>query len=105
MNNDDKLLQCAERIERLVSRLVENRNGCPKCRVEVSLTADPPEEIYNHPQAAHFLERSEKQVYRYRINGRLPFTRDETGQYCYLKADLERLFEELHGFPKGGFHK
>lgn len=62
-------------------------------------------ETFSHASAAHFLDRCEKQVHRYRNEGRLPFTRDTAGRYRYLKADLELLFEQLHGFPKGGFRK
>jgi len=112
MRNNDQLLQCALRIEQLVRQLADKPNRCLHCRHEVSLAPDVPAlsdtaaemcTYYSQPAAAKFLERSEKQVYRYRVKGELPFSYDEQDCVRYAEADLERLFEKLHGFPKGGF--
>lgn len=113
MKNDDKLLQCALRIEQLVRRLTDRPERCRHCLLEVSWMPDPPSpsvasavtKAFNHAEAAHFLGKSKRQVYRYRLDGRLPFMRDNSGQYYYEKADLEQLFETLWGYPKGGFGK
>jgi|GEM_PF-4529749 len=104
MNYNYLLLQCALRMEKMMKEITNRTDRCRQCRAEVDLTSDPvDDELYSHTRAADFLERSDRQVYRYRSEGKLAFTRDEDGHYFYLKSDLERLFEKLHGFPKGGF--
>lgn len=118
MNHEQQLLQCALRIEQHVMRLsLRERTCCRQCRPECAAAdgtgdesagtlSNPPAEVpeyYNQLAAAAFLERSEKQVYRYRVQGRLPFSLDGQGYIQYAKSDLEILFEALHGFPKGGF--
>ncbi|WP_262249380.1 helix-turn-helix domain-containing protein [Parapedobacter soli] len=114
MNKHDQLLQCALRIEELVRQLANRPNRCLHCQHEVPLAQAVPKlsdktaekhTYYSQPAAADFLERSEKQVYRYRIGGKLPFSYDEQNHIRYAKADLEALFEKLHGFPKGGFKR
>ena len=67
-------------------------------------TADIPTAVYhNQRMAAAFLGCSEKTVYRYRKQGALPFSYDKQGNIRYAEHDLEKLFERIHGFPKGGF--
>ncbi len=65
----------------------------------------PGDGLLNHAEAAVFLVKSQKQLTRYRKEGRLAFTRDAKGHYYYRQVDLEPLFIELHGYPKGGFRK
>lgn len=118
MKHEERLLQCALRIEQHVMRLsLHERTCCRQCRPgcaaaggtgdeSAGTLSNLPEETpecYNQLAAAAFLERSEKQVYRYRQQGRLSFSIDGQGYIQYAKSDLEILFEELHGFPKGGF--
>ncbi|MEC3879742.1 helix-turn-helix domain-containing protein [Parapedobacter sp. 10938] len=114
MNMNEQLLQCALRIEQLMRQLADKPNRCLHCRHEVSLAPPVPSlselatkahTFYSQPAAADFLERSEKQVYRYRVDGDLPISHDDQGCIRYAEADLEVLFEKLHGFPKGGFNR
>lgn len=114
MNQYDQLLQCALRIEQAVRQLANKPNRCLNHQHSVSLTPNVPTRpeiaekaqiYYSQPAAAEFLERSEKQVYRYRVDGDLPFSHDDQGCIRYAETDLEALFEKLHGFPKGGFNR
>lgn len=115
MANNVQLLQCALRIEQLVRQLADKPNRCLHCKHEVSLPQAEPtlaelaanvqHIYYSQPAAAEFLDRSEKQVYRYRLDGKLPFSYDDQDCIRYAEADLEVLFEKLHGFPKGGFKR
>ncbi|WP_257667197.1 helix-turn-helix domain-containing protein [Parapedobacter tibetensis] len=109
-----QLLQCSLRIEKLVDGLSQKQDQCCQCRREVSLPHDgqanpeigkpgdasmATEETYNRVGAALFLKKSEKQVYRYRIDGDLPYFLDEKNHIRYRHAELVKLFIKLWGFP------
>ena len=68
-------------------------------------TAPRKVEIVGEVEAVQFLERGDRQLRRYRSTGRVNYHKDDNGYIRYLKSDLERLFEEIHGFPKGGFKR
>lgn len=92
---------------RLMQKLVIQRT-CGSCAVELSIQEKerpapkkmPAEERFNRAGAAYFLNKSERQVLRYRVSGKLAYGVDEKNQFYYLRSELERLFEELWGFPK-----
>lgn len=107
-NNIYQIRLTVEDIRRLMEMLVaQPRFGA--CTVELSLpekTGDPPEkalpaeERFSRAGAAYFLNKSERQVLRYRVSGRLLYAVDENNRIYYQRSELERFFEELWGFPK-----
>lgn len=78
----------------------------PTPRGPLPLSQLPAEaETLNDAEAAAFIERTDRQLRRYRMEGAVPYYKDANGRLLYLKADVERLFELVHGYPRGGFAK
>lgn len=106
-NNIYQIRTTVEDMHRLLQMIVDQRT-CGSCAVELSLQEkekpvaekEPEEERFNRAGAAYFLNKSERQVLRYRVSGKLSYGVDEKNQIYYLRSELERLFEELWGFPK-----
>lgn len=103
-----QILQSTLRIE----QHLKHQSQCSCCcrSARASLPSAPSidndtDDTFSQTEAASFLIKSEKQVYRYRVAGRLPSFLDANGQRRYRQADLERLFKELWGYPKGGFKR
>lgn len=106
-NNIYQIRLTVEDMHRLMQKLVAQRT-CGSCAVELSLQENeqpapenlPAEERFNRAGAAYFLNKSERQVLRYRVSGKLSYGVDEKNQVYFLRSELERLFEKLWGFPK-----